>query len=84
MPHLGFLAARTVGHSQHSGEGQHQPVAAHTRSKGPRVQAAGLVPLPAYGLQAPEALLNPVSAGLQGGLRVCATGVSVSRIQGCA
>ena len=55
---LRFLAARAVGHGQQGGHRQHQPV--------DRVPAAGLVPLPTQGvpdgLQAPEALLNPVAA----------------------
>ncbi len=70
VPRLRFLAARAVGHGQQGGNRQHQPVAAHTRG----VQAARLVPLPTQrvpdGLQAPEALLNPVAAGIQGGLRL--------------
>ena len=61
-----FLAARAVGHGQQGGNRQHQPMAAHTGG----VQAARLVPLPADGLQAPEALLNLVAAGIQGGLRL--------------
>ena len=32
---LRFLAARAVGHGQQGGNRQHQPVAAHTRPKGP-------------------------------------------------
>ena len=63
---LGFLPARAVGHGQQGGNGQHQPVAAHARG----IQAARLVPLPADGLQTAEALLNPVAAGIQGGLRL--------------
>ncbi len=63
---LGFLPARAVGHGQQGGNRQHQPVAAHTDG----VQAARLVPLPADGLQAPEPLLNPIAAGIQGGLRL--------------
>ncbi len=54
---LRFLAARAVGHGQPGGNRQHQPVAAHAD----RVPAARLVPLPADGFQAPEALLNPVA-----------------------
>ena len=38
------------------GNRQHQPVPAHARG----VQAARLVPLPAYGFQAPEPLFNPM------------------------
>ena len=72
---LRVLTARTVGHGQQSGNRQHQPVAAHTGG----VPAAGLVPLPTQrvpdGLQAPEALLNPVAAGIQGGLRLCHRGI---------
>ena len=64
---LRFLAARAVGHGQQGGNRQHQPVAAHARG----IQAARLVPLPADGFQAPEALLNPIAAGIQGGLRLC-------------
>ena len=75
---LRVLVARAVGHGQQGGHRQHQPVAAHTRG----IPAARLVPLPAYGLQAPEALLNPVAAGIQGGLRFCHRGV-VSSTQGC-
>ena len=61
-----FFAARAVGHGQQGGNRQHQPVAAHARG----IQAARPVPLPADGFQAPEALLNPVAAGIQGGLRL--------------
>ncbi len=46
-------------------------MAAHARG----IQAARPVPLPTQrvpdGFQAPEALLNPVAAGIQGGLRLC-------------
>ena len=48
---------RVVGH----GHKQSPGLAAHTRG----VQTAGLVPLPADGLQAP--VLNPIAAGIQGG-----------------
>ena len=51
-----FLPARAVGHGQQGGNRQHQPVPAHARG----VQAARLVPLPAYGFQAPEPLFNPM------------------------
>ena len=68
---LRFLAARAVGHGQQGGHRQHQPVAAHPGG----VPAARLVPLPADGFQAPEALLDPVAAGIQGGLRLCHRGV---------
>ncbi len=82
VPRLRFLAARTVGHGQQSGNRQHQPVAAHTGG----VQAARLVPLPTQrvpdGLQAPEALLNPIAQAYRVG-SVCATGVLVSSTQGC-
>ena len=76
---LRFLAARAVGHGQQGGNRQHQPVAAHARG----IQAARLVPLPADGFQAPEALLNPVRQAYRVG-SVSATGVSVSSTQGCA
>ena len=70
VPRLRFLAARAVGHGQQGGNRQHQPMAAHARG----VQAARLVPLPTQGvpdgLHPPEALLNPVAAGIQGGLRL--------------
>ena len=46
-------------------------MAAHTGG----VQTAGLVPLPADGLEAPEALLNPVAAGIPGGLRLGHRGI---------
>ena len=67
---LGFLPARAVGYGQPGGNRQHQPMAAHAGYPLGGLQAAGLVPLPADGLQAPEALLNPVAAGIQGGLRL--------------
>ena len=79
VPRFCFFPARAVGHGQQGGHSQHQPVAAHAD----RVRAAGLVPSPADGLQAPEALLNPVAAGNRVG-SVCAIGVSVSSTQGCA
>ncbi len=34
-----------------------------------RAPSAGFVPHPAYGLHAPEAVFNPVAAGIQSGLR---------------
>ena len=68
---LRVLAARAVGHGQQGGNRQHQPMAAHTRG----VPAAGLVPLPAYRFEAPEALFDPIAAGIQGGLRLRHRGV---------
>ena len=76
---LRVLAARAVGHGQPGGHRQHQPVAAHTGYPLGGVPAARLVPLPTQrvpdGFQAPEALFDPVAAGIQGGLRLCHRGV---------
>ena len=67
MPHRGILAARAVGQGQQGGDGLHQPVATHAD----RVPAARHVPFPASRFQPAKALFNPVSAGIQGGLRLC-------------
>ena len=65
-PGAGARAAGAVGYGQQGGNRQHQPMAACRGG----VQAARLVPIPADGLQAPEALLHPIAAGIPGGLRM--------------
>ena len=70
VPRLRFLAARTVSHGQQSGNGQHQPVATHADQGSPRSAAFSYHTRVPDRFEAPEALLNPVAAGIQVGFRL--------------
>ena len=67
----GLLVAGAIGDGQERGHGQDQQVPGHAHG----VRTARAAPLPAAPLETPEALFDPVAAGVEGGLGVPGRGI---------